>query len=111
MIHSIFIQAKRQVRRAVTLVEVIFAVGVVLVGLLGVMSILPLAGRRAEDSINLNVGAAMAESIMDDLLSRRFLANGQLRLISRSDLSTAPVGTDTPVDTVSYTHLTLPTKA
>ena len=64
MIHSIFIQAKRQVRRAVTLVEVIFAVGVVLVGLLGVMSILPLAGRRAEDSINLNVGAAMAESII-----------------------------------------------
>ncbi len=101
MIHSIFIQAKRQVRRAVTLVEVIFAVGVVLVGLLGVMSILPLAGRRAEDSINLNVGAAMAESIMDDLLSRRFLANGQLRLISRSDLSTAPVGTDTPVDSIN----------
>jgi len=69
----------RVIRRAVTLIEVIFSVGVVLVGLLGLLSILPLAGRRADTSISLNTSAAMAESVLDNLLTRQFLANDRLR--------------------------------
>ncbi len=44
-------------RRAVTLVEVIFSIGVVLIGLVGVASILPLAGNRAQESMNMSAGA------------------------------------------------------
>jgi len=65
-------------RKAITLVEVIFSVGVVLIGLVGLLSILPLAGRKAEDSLALNAGAALAESVLDELVSRNFLTNGQL---------------------------------
>ena len=70
---------RNSIRRAITLVEVIFAVGVVLVGLLGLLSVLPLAGRRADDSISLNSGAALAESVFDELVARKFMQNSQLR--------------------------------
>ena len=78
MIQNISANTKHCIRRAVTLVEVIFAVGVVLIGLLGLMSILPLAGRRAEDALALNTGAALAESVIDELISRKFVSNNQL---------------------------------
>ena len=91
MIHSFLTQS---MRRAVTLVEVIFAVGVVLIGLLGLMSVLPLAGRRATDAISLNTSAALAESVFDDMMARRFLSNG--RLLKMSDIAT-------PLDTSSLT--------
>ena len=70
--------AKHTVRHAITLVEVIFSIGVILIGLLGLMSILPLAGRRAQDSISLSVGAEMSEAVFDELRLRQFLANDRL---------------------------------
>ncbi|TWU33752.1 hypothetical protein [Novipirellula artificiosorum] len=68
----------KQFRSAITLVEVMFAIGVVLIGLLGLLSVMPLAGRRAQDSISLSMGSALSESVLTDLQSRRYLNNGQL---------------------------------
>ena len=82
----------RQCRRAVTLVEVIFSIGVILIGLLGLMSILPLAGRRAQDSISLNTGSALSDSILDQLLSQRFLSTGRLRGLNNVDILLNPQG-------------------
>ncbi len=61
-------------RRGVTLLEVIFSIGVVLIGLVGVASILPLAGRRAQDSISMSVGSAMSDAIFQELQARGYLA-------------------------------------
>lgn len=70
---------KQAVRsRGVTLVEVIFSMGVVLVGLLGVMSILPLAGNRAKDAVGLSVASALADNVMEEMLAQRWLSNGRL---------------------------------
>ncbi|MCC9655859.1 type IV pilus modification PilV family protein [Rhodopirellula halodulae] len=65
-------------RAAVTLVEVLFAIGVVMIGLLGLLSVMPLAGRRAQDAVSLSVGAEMADSITKDVLIRKWLGNGDL---------------------------------
>lgn len=70
------IQAVRS--RGVTLVEVIFSMGVVLIGLLGVMSILPLAGNRAKDAVGLSVASALADNVMEEMLAQRWLSNGRL---------------------------------
>tara|TARA_R110002049_G_scaffold2750_6_gene22052 strand:- start:10503 stop:11768 length:1266 start_codon:yes stop_codon:yes gene_type:complete len=75
------------IRRAVTLVEVIFSIGVILIGLLGLLSILPLAGRRAQDSLNLNIGSAVSESVLARLKSRQSLSNGELLALDTSVLA------------------------
>lgn len=72
-------------RRAVTLMEVVFAMGVILIGLLGLLSILPLAGRRAQESVSLSVGPVIGQSVVNALESRRFLSNGRLRPIRRTN--------------------------
>ncbi|MDG2220252.1 MAG: hypothetical protein P8L85_02670 [Rubripirellula sp.] len=72
-------QLRRIGRRAVTLIEVVFAIGVILIGLLGLLSILPLAGRRAQDAIDLNVGAVMGEQVLKDLQSQRYLSSDRLK--------------------------------
>ncbi|QDT09469.1 hypothetical protein [Planctomycetes bacterium K23_9] len=89
MIQSLTNTMKYRMRRAVTLIEVIFSVGVVLVGLLGLLSVLPLAGRRADDSISLNSGAALAESVFDELVAHKFMSNGQLRRFDYTTVTSA----------------------
>lgn len=69
---------KQSKRQAVTLVEVIFAIGVILIGLLGLLSILPLAGKRAQDSISLSVAPEFAGSIFSELRARKFWSNNRL---------------------------------
>jgi len=70
---------ERSIRsRGVTLVEVIFSMGVVLIGLLGVMSILPLAGNRAKDAVGLSVASALADNVMEEMLAQRWLSSGRL---------------------------------
>ena len=66
------------VSRGVTLVEVIFSIGVILIGLLGLLSILPLAGRRSQDAIDLSVASLMSDSVLDSLLANRFLGSDRL---------------------------------
>jgi len=89
----------------VSLVEVIFSIGVIIIGILGVMSILPLAGRRAQDSVSMSVGAAMGDSVAGKILSNRWNQKGKLRILT-------PAGTvvrtviDTPVPPFTYTPAT-----
>lgn len=68
----------RAVARGVTLVEVIFSMGVILIGLLGVMSILPLAGDRARDSVGLGTAPTIGDNIMEELRAHRWLSTGRL---------------------------------
>lgn len=88
-------QLRRFARRAVTLIEVVFAIGVILIGLLGLLSILPLAGRRAQDAIDLNVGSVMGEQVLKDLQSRRYLSSGRLKRLREdtSDLTLTNIAT------------------
>lgn len=69
---------KRMNRKAVTLIEVIFSIGVVLIGLLGLLSLMPLAGKRSQEAISLAAASALGDSVMNDLLSRRLISNGLL---------------------------------
>jgi len=65
-------------RPGVTLVEVIFSMGVILIGLLGVMSILPLAGERARDAVGLGIAPTIGDNIMEEMLAQRWLSSGRL---------------------------------
>lgn len=90
-------------RAGVSLVEVIFSIGVILIGLLGVMSILPLAGNRAQDSISLSVGSAFADSVFQRLKSERYFSNSRLVAVDEVDPAFAP-----PTDTFRTLFLPSP---
>lgn len=98
--------------RGVSLVEVIFSIGVIIIGILGVMSILPLAGRRAQDSVSMSVGAAMGNSVVGEILSNRWNQKWQLRILTPPDFPSpyteAAVRTyiDAPVSPYNYTETT-----
>lgn len=77
-------------RTGVSLVEVIFSIGVILIGLLGVMSILPLAGNRAQDSVSLSVGSAIADGFFQRLKSERYLSTRRFVAVDEVDPSFAP---------------------
>ncbi len=82
--------AKNIARRAVTLVEVIFSIGVILIGLLGLLSILPLAGRRAQDSIALSIAPSVASNAQATLFAEKFLNEGRLKAISAAGVPAKP---------------------
>ena len=63
-------------RNGVTLVEVIFAIGVVMIGLVGLISVLPIAGRRAQDAVGLSTANAVAVEAFDRLESFNLLRRG-----------------------------------
>ena len=77
-------------RLGVSLVEVIFAMGVVLIGLLGVMSILPLAGNRAKDAVGLTVGSAMSDNVLREMMSQRWLSSNRLVAFTDAGVPTQP---------------------
>lgn len=62
----------------VTLIEVIFAIGVILIGLVGLMAVLPLAGSRARSSVALNTGTAVADAAFNRLVADGLLRPGRL---------------------------------
>lgn len=107
------------VRKAITLVEVIFSIGVILIGLLGLMSILPLAGRRAQDSVSLSVGAQLGQTVMDELLTRRFFSDDRLLQIQPTAATImpslnlggtlTPAGTSFCIDPLFAAQTTIPT--
>jgi hypothetical protein len=76
---------RRHARRAVTLVEVLFSVGVILIGLLGLLSILPLAGKRAKDSVALSTSANYAESIFSKLKAEKYFSTNRLRAFENNN--------------------------
>jgi type II secretory pathway pseudopilin PulG len=73
-------------RIGVTLVEVIFAIGVILIGLLGLMSVLPLAGNRAQSAIGLNTATAVADNAFNLLVSGGFLESDRLVDVNGNDI-------------------------
>ena len=79
---------KQTNRNGITLVEVIFAIGVALIGLVGLVSVLPIAGRRAQSAINLNEGAALANNVFDELRARGALERAAWRVRADFDSST-----------------------
>jgi type II secretory pathway pseudopilin PulG len=83
-------------RLGVTLVEVIFAIGVILIGLLGLMSVLPLAGNRAQSAIGLNTATAVADSAFNLLVSGEFLESERLMFWDDSTLPLPPVQQPVP---------------
>lgn len=98
--------------RGVSLVEVIFSIGVIIIGILGVMSILPLAGRRAQDSVSMSVGAAMGDSVVGEILSNRWNQKWQLRILTPADFpnpytdSAVRTYIDAPISPHNYTETT-----
>lgn len=84
--------AARRLRRAVTIMEVMFAIGVVMIGLLGLASLIPLAGRFAVDTLSTDRAAAMA-SAYDQVARVSGAANlRRLVLINHGDMG--GIGTD-----------------
>ncbi|MEZ6138208.1 MAG: hypothetical protein R3C53_25265 [Pirellulaceae bacterium] len=57
-------------RRGVTLVEVLFAIGIVIIGLFGIASLLPLAARNAEVANESNEGQAYAQRYYAEFVTR-----------------------------------------
>jgi hypothetical protein len=74
----------------VSLIEVIFAIGVILIGLLGLMSVLPLAGNRAQSAVGLNTASAVADSAYGKLLSGNYLNAAHLLIAKPDPLETLP---------------------
>lgn len=87
---------RNAVRRvAVTLVEVIFAVGVILIGLLGLMSVLPLAGQRGQSAVALNSAAILADNAFNTLIAADLLNAERLRTVTGGTVAfLAPVCID-----------------
>ncbi|MCM2371756.1 type IV pilus modification PilV family protein [Aporhodopirellula aestuarii] len=65
-------------RSGVSLIEVTFAIGVVLIGLVGLTSILPLAGRRAQDSLDFDTAAAISDAVANEVLARDVINDASL---------------------------------
>lgn len=57
-------------RTGITLIEVTFAIGVILIGLVGLTAILPLAGRRAQDALDFDTASAMSDAVLKEVASR-----------------------------------------
>lgn len=75
----------------VTLVEVIFAIGVVLIGLVGLVSVMPIAARRAQDAIDLNEASALASAVFDELKAKGALRKSAW--VVRNDIGSPSPGT------------------
>lgn len=80
-------------RRGVSLIEALMAVGVILIGLVGIMSLLPLGGRFASDTVSLNRGSTLVANAYARLHSRGLLRPaGWLQLADHAATATAAVG-------------------
>ncbi len=66
------------VRNGVTIIEVLFAIGVILIGLVGVVAIIPIAGRDAGEALRLDAANRMAESVLSELKARDLESMGGL---------------------------------
>src|SRR5262245_50484266 len=60
-------------RSAISLTEVLIAMGIMTVGLLGVASVFPVGSWYAQKALVADQGSAIAQSVMNDLLTRGML--------------------------------------
>ena len=63
-------------RRGVTILEVLFAIGIVIVGLLGIASLLPVAGHQASESARATESQALAQDWYAELFTRQLHHKG-----------------------------------
>ncbi|WP_153555171.1 type IV pilus modification PilV family protein [Roseimaritima sediminicola] len=63
-------QRTRHTRAAVTIIEVLFAIGVILIGLVGVVALIPIAGRDAGEALRLDAANRIASSAAAELSGR-----------------------------------------
>ncbi|WP_146390203.1 type IV pilus modification PilV family protein [Allorhodopirellula solitaria] len=85
-------QSSSRQRTGITLIEVTFAIGVILIGLVGLTSILPLAGHRAQDAMDFDTAAAMSDAVISEVAARNLIRDAALT--GNQDLSYT-VGTTT----------------
>ncbi|XZE34617.1 type IV pilus modification PilV family protein [Pirellulaceae bacterium SH501] len=64
---------RSNVRRALTVLEVLFAIGIILVGLVGIAAMVPFAGRQAADSYRIAHGIASGSNALAAFKSDQFL--------------------------------------
>lgn len=86
-------------RHGVTFIEVLFAIGLVLVGMVGLISVIPIASHQAQDTISLNAGAALATSAHGELSARNFLNASNWVVVS--DAGPSPSGSVFPTASAS----------
>lgn len=75
-------------RSGVTILEVLFAIGVVIVGLLGIASILPVAGHQASESARAAESQALAQDWYAELFTRQL--HHQSSWIYYNDIASSP---------------------
>lgn len=54
----------------VTVIEVLFSMGVILIGLLGVVALIPVAGRDAREAVRLDAAFRLADAVASELRAR-----------------------------------------
>jgi len=89
-------------RPGVTIVEVLFAMFVVLFGLIGLVVLLPMAGRQASDSYSLTHGAATMQNTSAEALSAKSLLPSRERQWWFADDSPNPPNSVGAVFNVRY---------
>ncbi|HHM12165.1 MAG TPA: type II secretion system protein, partial [Planctomycetaceae bacterium] len=61
---------QRAVRRGITLIEILFSIGIVVIGVFGVMALLMLAGARARQAIDASATSAAGRQALGQLAVR-----------------------------------------
>ncbi|XZE55455.1 type IV pilus modification PilV family protein [Planctomycetaceae bacterium SH139] len=69
-------------RRGATILEVIFAIGVLLFGLVGIAAVIPAAGKLARNSVDFSRGSAMGVSIASGFEAMNYNVTGRWRSIN-----------------------------
>ncbi|QDS87573.1 hypothetical protein EC9_17520 [Rosistilla ulvae] len=80
-------------RNGATIIEVIFAIGVLLFGLLGIASMIPVAGRMARSSMNLDRGTTLASRVATQFSAFGFNSEGRWQALNDNNAT----GTFNPV--------------
>ena len=79
---------QRAVRRGITLIEILFAIGIVVIGVFGIMALLMLAGVRARQSIDANFTAAASSQALTQLAVRGWQRGDLVLLLTNSGWQT-----------------------
>lgn len=80
--------SQKRSRSGVTILEVLFAIGVVIVGLLGIASILPVAGHQASESARAAESQALAQDWYAEIFTRQLHHSSSW--IYYNDLASSP---------------------
>ncbi len=81
------VKQRHGLRRGISVIEVLFAMGVAVIGLLGIASLIPMAGKNAADSIQMSEAQALAQDWYSELTARGMHVSGNW--IMRRDFPTA----------------------